>query len=281
MEWLFSWEVASWIIAVAITLAFAFVALSDYKLAKLFFIVAASDAIGGIAMWGTKSSLATWQAALSAFAGCGIVGVLLVLSLRYADKKAGRDGQQPVLYAEVLTIAPGPIYQFYQHPPVAFVRLDTMLYVSITNASDIPLYISRYSAAAFLNGNWITFKNPDPGGYQSDEFGAMIPLDKPTTIRRLDLSSNGFDFVMRHRPLAAHENLKLWMFFLSGIEVGTDLKAVKIRLTFYDSTNKKYECMSQNREIGITVGPEGSGTDVLYLPAEPIPPNLHEEGLVK
>lgn len=47
MEWLFSWEVGSWVVGGAIAAAFSFLALDDFKLAKLFFLLAAGDAIGG------------------------------------------------------------------------------------------------------------------------------------------------------------------------------------------------------------------------------------------
>jgi hypothetical protein len=190
--------------------------------------------------------------------------------------------KEPVgLYAQVLAILPGPVYQFYQHPPVYFRRLDTSLYVSITNLTDIPLYLRRYSAAALVNGEWITFKNADPGAYWADQFGTMIPPENPTEIRRFDLSRNGFDYVMNQRPLLAHENLRLWMFFSSGIKVGTKLEHPRCRLTFYDSTNKKYVRTSESQDIVISVGQSGSGADLTALNPEPIPPNLKEEPSVK
>ncbi|HLW83254.1 MAG TPA: hypothetical protein VKS20_14550 [Candidatus Acidoferrales bacterium] len=187
------------------------------------------------------------------------------------------------LYAQVLGLFPGPVYQFYKHPPVYFKRLDTMLYVSITNQTDIPLYLRRYSASAFVGGKWIAFKNADPSAYWADEFGAIIPSQNqnPAMIKRFDLSKNGYDYVMNQRPLGPHENLRLWMFFMSGIGDASEVKNSKFRLTFYDSTNNKYVCVSQNHSDGITIGPSGSGADLTYLPPEPVPANLREEPVPK
>jgi hypothetical protein len=89
MEWLFSWEVASWFIAGFIAAAFAFLAMDDFRLAKLFFLLAAADAAGGIVMWGTKANLPGWQRTVIIFLLCGAVGVLCVQAFRYVDMKRG------------------------------------------------------------------------------------------------------------------------------------------------------------------------------------------------
>jgi hypothetical protein len=87
MGWLFSWEVSSWVVGGAIAAAFSFLALDDFKLAKLFFLLAAADAIGGIVMWGAKTELPPWGRSLLIFAMIGSIGVLADQALRYVDKK--------------------------------------------------------------------------------------------------------------------------------------------------------------------------------------------------
>ena len=87
MEWLFSWEVSSWIVGLGIALGCGFVASSDFKLARLFFLIAAADATGGIAMWGAKGQLSLWQSYTAVFLMAGVVGVLTFSAFRYTDKK--------------------------------------------------------------------------------------------------------------------------------------------------------------------------------------------------
>jgi hypothetical protein len=87
MEWLFSWEVSSWVVGGAIAAAFSFLALDDFKLAKLFFLLAAADAVGGIVMWGAKTDLPPWGRSLLIFVMIGSIGLLAVQALRYVDKK--------------------------------------------------------------------------------------------------------------------------------------------------------------------------------------------------
>jgi hypothetical protein len=94
VEWLFSWEVASWFIAAFIAAAFAFLAMDDFKLAKLFFLLAAANAVGGIAIWGAKCSLPGWQRNAIIFLLCGGLGVLCTQAFRYVDAKR-REKESP------------------------------------------------------------------------------------------------------------------------------------------------------------------------------------------
>jgi hypothetical protein len=87
MDWLFSWEVSSWIVGGTFAAALGVLALDDFKLARVFFLIAAADAAGGIVMWGVKSQNQTWQAVLAVFLLVGSVGALTVLAFRYVDNK--------------------------------------------------------------------------------------------------------------------------------------------------------------------------------------------------
>jgi hypothetical protein len=87
MEWLFSWEVSSWIVGLAVSIAFGLAAMDDFKWARLFFLLAAADAGGGVVMWGVKAQNPTWQVLVVVFILMGSVGVCTVLALRYVDGK--------------------------------------------------------------------------------------------------------------------------------------------------------------------------------------------------
>jgi hypothetical protein len=87
MEWLFSWGVVSVVVAVLIGVGFGFLALNDFKLAKLCFLLAAADAIGGMVMWGVRTDIPPWLRTGIIFASIGLIGVLTVQSFRYVDQK--------------------------------------------------------------------------------------------------------------------------------------------------------------------------------------------------
>jgi len=87
MEWLFSWEVTSWVVALLVALGFAFLGMDDYRLAKLFFLLSAADAIGGIEMWGISTAMPAWQRNVIVFVVVGGTGVLLVQSFNYVHKR--------------------------------------------------------------------------------------------------------------------------------------------------------------------------------------------------
>jgi len=87
MEWLFSWEVVSVCVGLVVTLGQGFIALEDFRLAKPCFLFAAVDAIGGIAMAGTKSTWPFWATNLVVVCAAGAMGFLALQSFRYVDKK--------------------------------------------------------------------------------------------------------------------------------------------------------------------------------------------------
>jgi hypothetical protein len=87
LEWLFSWEVSSWIVGSVIAIAFALIPLDDFNPAKGFFLIAAVDASGGVLMWGIKRDSPTWQLALVVFFMWGVIGALTLSALKYVDHK--------------------------------------------------------------------------------------------------------------------------------------------------------------------------------------------------
>jgi hypothetical protein len=105
VEWLFSWEVVSVVVALLVSSGLGVIALDDFKLAKLFFLLAAADAAGGVVMWGVgaKTENPTWQVVLIVFLAVGSIGALTVLAFRYVDnkKRAKEDKDSKQLLYEV------------------------------------------------------------------------------------------------------------------------------------------------------------------------------------
>lgn len=75
MEWLFSWQVVSASIGVFVTIGLGVLALDDFKAAKVFFPLSAVDAVSGIVMAGSKSTLTTWVTNLVVICAAGAVGL--------------------------------------------------------------------------------------------------------------------------------------------------------------------------------------------------------------
>lgn len=87
MELLFRWEVTSVVVVFLVGIGLAVLALNDFKRAKLFFLLSAADAIGGTAMAIDKSGIPSWAMGITAFLGCGLIGLMLLASFRYVDRK--------------------------------------------------------------------------------------------------------------------------------------------------------------------------------------------------
>jgi hypothetical protein len=95
MEWLSSWEVTSFVVGALVGCAFAVLGMDDFRLARLFFLLAAADAAGGIVMWGIKANLPEWQRSLLVFLLCGAVGVLCVQAFRYVGaRRKAKEGRK-------------------------------------------------------------------------------------------------------------------------------------------------------------------------------------------
>jgi hypothetical protein len=91
LEWLFSWEVASVIVAIAIGTALATIAPKACKAAKTCFLLASADAIGGVTMWGAKNPSSTWLSAMLVFVACGIFGLSALFLLEYVGLKEAQE----------------------------------------------------------------------------------------------------------------------------------------------------------------------------------------------
>jgi len=96
MEWLLSWGVTSVVVTFLLALGFGFVWATDFNFAKVCFLIAAADAIGGMMMWATKSHKPMWQVGAATFVIIGSVGFLTVSAFRYVDwKRTNASPPQP------------------------------------------------------------------------------------------------------------------------------------------------------------------------------------------
>jgi hypothetical protein len=155
-EWLFSWGVTSVVAGFCASCALFFVGMSDYRLAKVFFLIAAADAIGGVLMWGHKSTLPHWAIALIVFAAVGGIAVLTLQAFWYSDRKQAKttpdkapDNRQdkvtlgdqkttavtpaPAIKTEVHRAPPKPPREIAQQPILAHIRIASQQTIASTN----------------------------------------------------------------------------------------------------------------------------------------------------
>ena len=185
---------------------------------------------------------------------------------------------QVTLACSVATIHFEPFYRFFQDPPVYFQRLDTAIRVSVTNRVGKSIYPRGYSVSALVGTGWVQFKNADSAAFEPYAFGVMGIGEKNAYLRRFDLSANGFDYVMKQRPLNPDENLELWMFFISGLSPKDLPKISQFKFIFRDSAGEEFPCTSAystKNDKGIVIGISGGDLKVMSL--EPTPPNIREE----
>lgn len=205
----------------------------------------------------------------------GLCAWLLLLRAIPADSHDGAVSPSeavPSLVARVLIARADPLVRFYQHPPVSFERVNTELYVELTNQTDAPIYIQGYSVLALIRGQqWRAFQNLPGLGLESDEIGFLE--QHRAYLARIDLSKNGFDWLIRKGPIGAHQAIQAWMFFKSGLSTSEIFQVTQFRITLIDSTEKQYVLFSDypNASSSFAVG------ELKVLPREPVPTNLREE----
>lgn len=101
MERLLSWEAMLAIVLGLPGIGLAFLALDDFKIAKLCFVGAAADAVGFI-VWQAPNmdSNTTWRAVF-VFVVVGMIGVLADQSLKYVDRKKEQKEHRPTVTAGI------------------------------------------------------------------------------------------------------------------------------------------------------------------------------------
>jgi hypothetical protein len=151
MEWLFSWEVTSWIVGILVAIGFSVLALDDFKVAKIFFLSAAADAIGGLIMWGVDTTVSPWARTLLVFALFGGIGVSLVQTLRYVDGKRAAKLPKPNLST--------PPREGLQHPSpsIDLSRLEKGIAEIKANTTPIPDRHLNIDQVEFLKKNLSRF----------------------------------------------------------------------------------------------------------------------------
>jgi hypothetical protein len=145
----------------------------------------------------------------------------------------------------------------------------------MTNKSTSPVYVQDYSVVALVRGQqWKQFHNFVGLGLDPQEIGMILP--KSLYLSRIDLSENGFDYLMRKRPLAVNEAIEAWMFFNSGLSESDLFQVTQFRITIVDSTQKQHTFFSDFPSPGnFMVG------SLRILPKESIPANLREMPPIK
>lgn len=95
-----SWDIIGWVIGLAVPLGFGFVAMSDYKLAKLCFAIAGAVLTAKASQWGIYSTRPLLARAIVGCVWFSVAGMFTVLAFRYVDHKqlgatpnAGRPDQ--------------------------------------------------------------------------------------------------------------------------------------------------------------------------------------------
>jgi hypothetical protein len=210
-----------------------------------------------------------------------LLGIALTIGFGVYPYVRGTTGSKGPVGCEVATINFGPVYRFYQDPPVYYQRLDTSLRIGLTNNLDTPIHIQHYSVSALVGTQWVQFKNADSAAFEPYAFGETVPGYpgiKAPSIRRFNLSSNGFDYVMQQTPLVPHEYLELWMFFITGLSRMSASTISQFKFDFDDGAGEQFSCVSPyslSKDRGIVMGTNTG--DLRVLPPEPWPSNMREE----
>jgi hypothetical protein len=147
---------------------------------------------------------------------------------------------------------------------------DTAMYLVFTNQLDRPIYVQNYQVIALLDEmERRPFHNLSPFGEDLQGIG-MISNGH---IGRFDLSTNGFDYLMRHGAIGGHRAVEAWMFFNSGLTADI-IRITKVRITLSDSAGKSYVLFSD------ISAPPGSADMVSgqlkVLGRKPVSPNLRK-----
>jgi hypothetical protein len=150
MERLFSWEVVGFVVALFIGVAFAFVGLNDFRLAKLCFLIAAADAAGGTVMWGKDTSMPPSARMVIVFLGMGLIGLLSMWSLRYVDGKqtiATRQDAAPVVETPSLHVTD------WERLPIPLMAGKPLtIHLHIRNQSNSPVTVIAKYSTIWVNG---------------------------------------------------------------------------------------------------------------------------------
>jgi hypothetical protein len=304
MERLFSWEVCAVVVPVLLAFASLFLTLNDFRLAKLFFLLAAADAIGGIAMEGAKSSRPLWQISLLVIACGDAVAFLTMLLFRYTDKKAAAVNPaaslNPELAQKILekldqiqrqqvkpetsfVISYGPILNgvrprasmFFIGPrltpspgvsgPIWMDHVDLVFYAGILNVQAAPTLIQGYVAEIKkTTGNWIKLET-------LDTISQHIYMRNSQKMF-FPLDKNDFlDRSIYHKPVKSGSAALGWALFRYPDDLG-DLKSGEwqLRLTVFGADGKTTttEYQPAQAEGGV------QGAAMNYGPALQMPASL-------
>jgi hypothetical protein len=264
-EWLFSWEVTSWVVAGAIAVALGVLALDDFRLAKLFFIIAAADAAGGIAMWGIKTTRPTWLSALTAGLLVGAIAAMTIFVFRYVDgkeqkKKVGdsSESKKEPYDIDVNTALLSPIRQhgcgwwLVSSLPVGSNYIaspaNVAIYASIINQQSNPAIVRNVKVEMrTASGEWAQLFRLDTIG--SSAFFGMNAKESRAIIDNSVL----LDRLIFERSLEPYKPVMGWLLFEYPKEYGPTFLG-EFRVTIHDSAGAEYisPVLSSSPGIGNT-----------------------------
>ena len=162
-----------------------------------------------------------------------------------------------------------PIFaRFYQEPPVSYDPINCALYISLTNDLGKPLYVHGYEVSLLVDGRWTALINLPPLGLQSDEIGILAA----DTYSRIDLSLNGFDFLMRQKPLDDEKEVQAWMFFQSPLSPEQQQRVQSVRISILDNSDQWHTFFSDVPSNHPTTSNIVGGLKLIGK--HPRPPNL-------
>jgi hypothetical protein len=180
MESLFSWEVASVVVALLISIGLGVLALDDFRLARLSFLLAAAYAIGGVAMRGVRTDLPPWGRIVLVFSLTGIIGVAALYSLTYVDKKQKAkerlSNRQPPIEK---TVKFAVMIPFDTAPDSTPIPLD--------ENPDDPLFRTYQDMASLAMNGTVpeTAREAEPDGQITWRAKSVSTQDAPTFLGRL------------------------------------------------------------------------------------------------
>ena len=117
MERLLSWEATLAIVLGLPGIGLAFLALNDFRIAKLCFLGAAADAIGFMVWQTSQMQINSTLRTIFVFVGVGAIGVLADQSLKYVNRKREQKDKRQKIIATINTRIVGRLHARTPAPP--------------------------------------------------------------------------------------------------------------------------------------------------------------------
>jgi hypothetical protein len=242
LEWLFSWEVVSVMVGLLVSIGLGVLALDDFKLAKLFFLSAAADAVGGMVMWGVKTDVPPWVRNGIVFVSVGLIGVLLVQSFRYVDRKEvakkGNSSFSVDFGTQFVNVNRngGWMWVSYNVDTLSPIHLAHCL--TITNTSEsTPAMIKAFSIdVAGNDNNWVKMVRL-PSGFI---FSTNNPWDEKESVQSLELSDGFLLDSITNRSFGPKESARGWILYGAPPNYDSYPRPLRFRVRIKDMADREF-----------------------------------------